>query len=51
MAKWQAAVTGKGETFGRSLSPENYRQALSDAMVRLTYDNLIVLPEFQNAMK
>jgi hypothetical protein len=51
IAKWQGMVSGKGETFGRSLSPENYRQAISDAMVRLTYDNLIVLPEFQNAVK
>lgn len=51
VVKWQAAVTGKGETFGRSLSPENYRQAISDAMVRLTYGNLIALPEFQNAIK
>jgi hypothetical protein len=51
MAIWQGAISGKGETFGRSMSTENYRQVLSDAMVRLTYENLIVLPEFQKAIR
>lgn len=49
--RWQGAVVGHGENFGRSLSPENYRQTLSDAMVRLTYENLLPNPEFQNALK
>lgn len=50
-SRWEGAVVGHGENFGRSLSPENYRQALSDAMVRLTYDNLLTNPGFQNAIK
>jgi hypothetical protein len=49
--KWEGAVTGKGENFGRSLSPENYREALSDAIVRLTYENLFANPGFQNALR
>jgi hypothetical protein len=50
-SRWQGAVVGHGENFGRSLSPENYREALSDAMVRMTYDNLLTNPGFQNALK
>lgn len=50
-SRWQGAVVGQGENFGRSLSPENYREALSDAMVRLTYDNLLNNPGFENALK
>lgn len=50
-ARWNGDVAGRGETFGRSLSPENYRQALSDAMVRLTYESLLANTEFQNAIK
>lgn len=49
--RWQGAVVGHGENFGRSLSPENYRQTLSDAMVRLTYENLLTNPGFQDALK
>jgi hypothetical protein len=49
--KWQGSATGHGENFGSSLSPENYRQTLSDAMVRLTYENLLTNPGFQDAIK
>ena len=48
--KWEGAASGHGETFGRSLSAENYRESLSDAMVRLTYENLLVSSDFQNAL-
>lgn len=51
MSRWSGEIVGKGETFGRSLSPENYRQCLSDAMVRLTYESLLTNSEFQNAIK
>jgi hypothetical protein len=51
MRRWEGDVVGQGETFGRSLSPENYRQALSDAMVRVTYESLLINPEFQKAVK
>lgn len=50
-SRWDGAATGHGETFGKSLSPENYREALSDAMVRFTYDSLLVNSGFQNAIK
>lgn len=50
-ARWEGAVTGHGENFGRSLSPDNYQQTLSDAMVRLTYDSLLPNSEFQNALR
>lgn len=49
--RWEGAVTGHGENFGRSLSPDNYQQTLSDAMVRLTYDSLLPNSEFQNALR
>jgi hypothetical protein len=49
--RWSGAATGHGETFGRSLNPENYRDALSDAMVRFTYDSLFANSDFQNAIK
>lgn len=49
--RWEGAADGHGENFGRSLSPENYSETLSDAMVRLTYDNLLNNPEFQNALR
>jgi len=49
--RWQGAAIGHAENFGRSLSPENYRQTLSDAMVRLTYDSLLPNPDFQNALR
>jgi hypothetical protein len=49
--RWEGAVTGHGENFGRSLSPENYSQTLSDAIVRLTYDSLLPNSEFQNALR
>jgi hypothetical protein len=51
MVRWNGAVVGQGQNFGRSLSAENYRETLSDAMVRLTYESLLVNPEFQNAIK
>lgn len=50
-SRWQGAVVGHGENFGRSLSPENYRQTISDALVRLTYDDLLNNPGFQSALK
>jgi hypothetical protein len=49
--RWEGAAVGHGENFGRSLSAENYRQTLSDAMVRLTYDSLLNNPDFQNALR
>lgn len=49
--KWQGSATGHGENFGGSLSSENYRQTLSDAMVRLTYENLLTNSGFQDAIK
>ncbi|HZL33698.1 MAG TPA: hypothetical protein VFC78_00225 [Tepidisphaeraceae bacterium] len=49
--KWESAESGRGQTFGRSLNAENYRQAISDAMVRLTYENLLTNSEFQAALK
>jgi hypothetical protein len=49
--RWDGAAVGHGENFGRSLSPENYRQTFSDAMVRLTYDSLLPNPDFQNALR
>lgn len=49
--KWEGAETGKGSNFGSSLSAENYRETLSDAMVRLVYGNLLTNPNFQAALK
>jgi hypothetical protein len=49
--RWQGAALGHAENFGRSLNADNYRQTLSDAMVRLTYESLLTNPEFQNAIK
>jgi hypothetical protein len=51
VSRWDGAATGHGETFGKSLSPENYREAISDAMVRFTYDSLVINSGFQNALK
>lgn len=50
-SKWEGSETGHGENFGRSLSSENYRETLSDAMVRLTYENLLNDPGFRDALK
>ena len=51
VSRWDGAASGHGETFGKSLSPDNYREALSDAMVRFTYDSLLINSGFQNALK
>jgi hypothetical protein len=42
-------VSGNGKRFGKSLSEENYLEALSSAFVE-SFENLIKNPQFQQAM-
>ena len=46
---WKGPVGGDGRTFGRSLSPTNYNEALSDATRRLV-GSLINNPGFAKAL-
>jgi hypothetical protein len=46
---YRGQVAGDGQTFGRSLSAENYQQTLSDA-TRRAVGNLLNQPKFQEAL-
>jgi hypothetical protein len=46
---WKGTIGGKGETFGRSRSPENYNEAFSDA-TRRTVGTLLNNPKFAEAI-
>jgi len=46
---WKGPVGGQGTTFGRSLSPTNYNESISDATRRLV-GSLLANPQFQNAL-
>ena len=48
-ALWRQVVNGTGQTFGRSLKPENYQQTLSDATRRMIAQ-LVANPSFQKAL-
>jgi len=45
---WEGVVTGQASTFGKSLSPENYNQVLSDGF-RVAYANLLSNRSLQDA--
>jgi hypothetical protein len=47
--KWKGPIGGNGKTFGRSLSPTNYNECLSDA-TRRTVGALLNNPKFQEAL-
>jgi hypothetical protein len=47
---YRGQVAGDGQTFGRSLNPENYQQTLSDA-TRRAIGNLVNQPKFQEALQ
>jgi hypothetical protein len=47
---WKGPIGGDGRTFGRSLSPTNYNEALSDA-TRRTVGSLIGNPGFAKALQ
>lgn len=47
---WKQVVSGTGQTFGRSLKPENYQQTLSDATRRMI-EGLFNNPNFQKALE
>jgi hypothetical protein len=46
---WRGQVTGTNKRFGRSLSPENYQESYSDAVVDLV-QNLLRNPTFVEAL-
>ena len=46
---WKGPVGGDGRTFGRSLSPTNYNEALSDA-ARRTVGSMVTNPGFAKAL-
>jgi hypothetical protein len=47
--RWKGPIGGEGKTFGRSLSPTNYNEALSDA-TRRTVGSLVNNPKFAEAI-
>lgn len=47
--RWQGAIAGKSSRWGRSLSPENYLQAISDATLEAAV-KLASTPEFRAAL-
>jgi hypothetical protein len=47
---YRGQIAGDGETFGRSLNPENYQNTLSDA-TRRAIANLFAQPKFQEALQ
>jgi hypothetical protein len=47
--RWKGPIGGNGETFGNSLKPENYNEALSDATRRLV-GSLLNNPKFQESL-
>lgn len=47
--RWQGAIGGKSSRWGRSLSPENYLQAISDATLEAAV-KLATNPEFRAAL-
>lgn len=47
---WQGQVTGTNERFGRSLSPENYQECLSDSVMQLC-NHLLADDGFRAALK
>lgn len=49
-ALWEGQVSGTNERFGRSLSPVNYQECFSDAVMQLT-NHLLADEGFRAAMK
>lgn len=47
--RWQGPIAGKSSRWGRSLSPENYLQAISDATLEAAV-KLATTPEFRAAL-
>jgi hypothetical protein len=47
---WKGTINGTAERFGKSLSPENYQEVFSDAMVNMVQD-LLNNPGFRASLK
>jgi hypothetical protein len=48
-SRWKGSLDGQGTTFGRSLSAENYNEALSDA-TRRAVGSMLTNPKFQESL-